>query len=583
MCGIVGYLGCREAAPVLFEALRKLEYRGYDSYGFATSDGSRIWLDKSAGKISESEPKSIPGRIGIAHTRWATHGGVTDANAHPHSDCKGDIAVVHNGIIENYQELKKALIERGHKFKSDTDTEVIAHLIEEGLKEGSLVEAVSSAIKALEGSYALVAMHKGRNELVAARKESPLVIGVGDKEFFIASDIPAFLEHTKKVIYLHDKDIVLINSGIHISNLDGGPVERPVNTVAWDAEQAKKGEFEHYMLKEISEQAEVIKRAISQDSKEIMDIARQINEAKGIFFVACGTAAHSCTSASYFFSKVARKHINVVCGSEFPYHRHFITPKTLVIAVSQSGETADTLESIKVAKEAGARVISLVNVMGSSIMRESDQSLLLNAGPEIGVASTKAYTAMLVVLYLLAFAVAGKYEEGKKKLGDLYLSVYNLTSERMRERIKTLAESIKDDDHIFLLGRGLQYPTAKEAAHKIKEISYIHAEGFAGGELKHCELALIDQGTPAIFFVSPENEKAILSNASEVKSRGGFIIGVGSTKNDIFNYWIKTPEVGDLNPIVQIIPMQILAYELAVLRGNNPDMPRNLAKSVTVK
>jgi glucosamine--fructose-6-phosphate aminotransferase (isomerizing) len=385
-------------------------------------------------------------------------------------------------------------------------------------------------------------------------------------------------------MYLHDGDVITFDGGVKVFNiLDNKEVERKVDTVAWDAEQAKKGEFEHYMLKEISEQAEVIKRAISQDSKEIMDIARQINEANGVFFVACGTAAHACTSASYFFSKLAKRHINVVLGSEFPYHKHFLTPKTLVIAVSQSGETADTLESVRVAKEAGAKVISIVNVMGSTLMRESDQHILLNAGPEIGVASTKVYTAMLVVLYLLAFAIIGKFEEGKNMIGKLYLDVYKLTSATMKRKIKALADAIKSRDHLFLLGRGLQYPTAEEAALKIKEVSYIHAESFAGGELKHGPIALIEEGTPAIFLVSPDNEREIMSNAEEIKARGGFIIGVGSRNNEIFDFWIKTPEAGDLNPIVQIMPMQILAYELAVLRGNDPDKPRNLAKSVTVK
>ncbi len=584
MCGIVGYLGKKDAAPILFEALKKLEYRGYDSYGFATSDGSKIWLDKSTGKISETKPKELPGKIGIAHTRWATHGGVTAENAHPHTDCNGEIVVVHNGIIENYQELRKELLDKGHEFKSETDTEIIPHLIEEYMKENDFATSVVKTLNRLEGSFAVAIVNVKANKMTVARKGSPLVLGIGKDEYFVASDIPAFLEHTKQVMYLHDGDIVTFDGGIEVfSTLEGKKVERKIDTVAWDAEQAMKGEFEHYMLKEISEQADVIKRAISQDSKEIMDIARQINEAKGIFLVACGTASYACTSASYFFSKVAGKHINVVLGSEFPYYKHFLTPKTLVIAVSQSGETADTLESVRVAKEAGARVISLVNVMGSTLMRESDQHLLLNAGPEIGVASTKVYTAMLVVLYLLAYATIGKFDEGRKKIRRLYLDVYKLTSATMRKNIKALAEKIKTRDHLFLLGRGHQYPTAEEAALKVKEISYIHAESFAGGELKHGPIALIEKGTPAIFFVSPDNEKEIISNASEIKARGGFVVGVGSKNNEVFDFWIKTPEAGDLNPILQIIPMQLLAYELAVLRGCNPDMPRNLAKSVTVK
>lgn len=584
MCGIIGFAGKKEAYPMLFDGLKRLEYRGYDSYGFATVSGKKIHVQKDAGKISETSPESLPGKLGIAHTRWATHGGVTKENAHPHLDCSGQIAVVHNGIIENFQELRKELEGRGHTFRSETDTEIIPHLIEENLKEHGFLDAVKLALKRIEGSYAVAVIKGDEDRMIAARKGSPLVIGVGKDSYFVASDIPAFLEHTKKVIYLHDGDLVVFDGGLEVFNtIANKRVQREVDTVEWNAEQARKGDFEHFMLKEISEQADVIKRAIAQEPKEILDIAGQINDAKGIFLVACGTAAHACLSASYFFSKVSRKHINVVLGSEFPYYKHFLTPKTLVIAVSQSGETADTLESVRVAKEAGAKVISLVNVMGSTLARESDQTLLLNAGPEIGVASTKAYTAMLVVLYLLAFASAGEFEEGRKKLKKLYLDVFNLTSATMRERIKTLAEKIRPRDHMFLMGRGLQYPTAQESALKIKEVSYIHAESYAGGEIKHGPIALIEKGTPAVFFISPDNEREIISNAAEIRARGGFIVGVGSRNNEVFDFWIKTPEAGDLNPIVHMIPMQILAYELALLRGCDPDKPRNLAKSCTVK
>jgi len=584
MCGIVGYVGKKKAYTILFNALKRLEYRGYDSYGFCTASQGKLHVQKDVGKISEAGPGELPGTIGIAHTRWATHGSVSRANTHPHTDCREEIAVVHNGIIENFQELRKELVKRGHKFKSDTDTEIIPHLIEENLRSHSFFDSVKLALKRLEGSYAVIAVKKDENRMIAARRGSPLVLGIGKGEYFAASDIPAFLEHTKQVMYLHDGDVVVFDNGLEVFNIiEDRRVERKADTVDWDAEQARKGSFEHFMLKEISEQADVIKKAILQDSIQIKRIAEEINRARGVFLVACGTAAHACFSASYFFSKVARKHINVVLGSEFPYYKHFLTPQTLVIAVSQSGETADTLESVRTAKEAGARVIALVNVMGSTLTRESDEILLLNAGPEIGVASTKAYTAMLVVLYLIAFATIGKFEEGKQKLRNLYLDVYNLTSATMRERISTLAERLKSHNHMFLLGRGLQYPTAQEAALKIKEVSYIHAEAFASGELKHGTIALIEKGTPAVFFIAPDNEKETISNAMEVKSRGGFIIGVGSKNSDVFDFWIKTPEAGDMNPIVQIIPMQVLAYELAVLKGCDPDRPRSLAKSVTVR
>jgi glutamine---fructose-6-phosphate transaminase (isomerizing) len=523
----------------------------------------------------------------ISHnSRWATHGGVTKENAHPHTDCNDQIAVVHNGIIENFQELRNELISKGHVFKSQTDTEVIPHLIEEAIKHGENFEnACKISLKKLEGSYAVLILNKNEKKIIAARKFSPLVLGIGDGEYFAASDIPAFLEYTKKVMYLYDEDFVVLDGNtIKVFNLkEDKPVDRVIDSVDWDIEQAKKGEFDHFMLKEITEQVDTVKRAIQQSKKDIDFVTNEIKNSNGIFFVACGTSYHACVAASYIFSKIAKMHVNVVLASEFPNYEHFLTDKTLVIAVSQSGETADLLEAVRTAKKKGSKVISLVNVMGSSLTRHSDKFLMLNAGPEICVASTKAYTAQLAILTLLAYNLVGKYEEGKKKLEYLWNIIYYLTSRNMRDKIKELAEKLKDKEHIFLIGRGLQYATALEAALKIKEISYIHAEAFAGGELKHGTIALIEDGTPCIVFVSEENEKEILSNAIEIKSRGGYIIGVSPKNNEIFDFWIKVPEANNENPIVQIIPMQILAYQLAVLRGCDPDKPRNLAKAVVVK
>ncbi len=589
MCGIIGYIGSEQAAPFLLNGLKRLEYRGYDSAGMVTH-GSDLTVKKDIGKIDEINSKlnflDMSGTIGIAHTRWATHGGVTKENSHPHLDCQNSIAVVHNGIIENYQELKKELIENGHILKSETDTEVIPHLIEQSLKTGkNMHEAVMESLNKLEGSYAVLIMNRNDRTLIAAKKGSPLVIGVSNHGYFAASDIPAFLQYTKNVIYMHDSDFAEINDNSlkMFSTMEGGEVERKIDTVDWDMSQAEKGEFEHFMLKEISEQVETVQRAIQQDKKIIDDFIGKIRNSHGVFFVGSGTSYHACLTASYILSKLNKMHINVVLASEFPNYNHFLTPDTLIFAVSQSGETADVLEAVKSAREKGCKVVSVVNVVGSSLTRASDTFLSINAGPEISVLATKSYTSQLALFTLLAYALDGKFDEGKEKLTFLWNVIYQLTSATAREKIKDLAEKLRDKQHLFLIGRGLQYATALEAALKIKEVSYIHAEAFAGGELKHGTIALIEKGTPCIVFVSEENEKAILSNAMEIKSRGGYIIGVSSKNNEIFDSWIKVPEAGNENPIVQIIPIQILAYQLAVLKGLDPDRPRNLAKSVTVK
>jgi glucosamine--fructose-6-phosphate aminotransferase (isomerizing) len=591
MCGIIGYIGKKKAVPILLKGLKHLEYRGYDSCGIASIFGNKLNVKKGAGKIDEVNERlnflSLPGNIGIAHTRWATHSKVTDENAHPYLDCDFSIALVHNGIIENYQELREELIVKGHKFRTETDTEVIAHLIEEEMKNGkNFEEACAFAFEKLEGSYAILALHKDENKIIATRKGSPLVIGIAKHGYFAASDIPAFLEHTKRVVYLYDYDLVVLDSKPRFFSFVDGKLKevvRPVHTVDWDVEQAKKGEFEHFMLKEITEQVDTIQKAAQQDKKVVERIAKEIKKAYGVFLVACGSSYHACIAASYIFSKVVKKHVNVILASEFPNYEHFLSKNTLVIAVSQSGETYDVLEAVKTAKKRRSKVISIVNVMGSSLTRESDSFLLMYAGPEICVLSTKTYTSQLALLTLLAYALIGKYEEGKKKLKYLWNIIYQLTSANMRNKIKKLAEKLKNKEHIFCIGRGLQYATALEAALKIKEVSYIHAEAFAGGELKHGTIALIEKNTPCIVFVSEENEKEIISNAMEIKARGGYIIGVASKRNKIFDFWIKVPEVGYTNPICQIIPMQILAYQLAALKGCDIDQPRNLAKSVTVK
>lgn len=586
MCGIIGYIGEKNAAPFLYEGLKRLEYRGYDSAGIATID-SKVHLVKDVGRVEAINEKlkmsDLPGKIGIGHTRWSTHGYVTKENAHPHISNNGKIILVHNGIIENYQELRKFLLSKGFNFYSETDTEVISNLIEYYMKGNSFIDAVKLTLKSLVGSYALAIINSDEKKLIAARKESPLVIGVGDKEYFVASNIPAFLDHTKKVIYLSDGDIAILDNEIKIHNLKQGDVTREISTISWSAEQAKKGNFEHFMLKEISEQADVINKAIAQDKEIIYEIANAIKNARGIYFVGCGTAYHACLAGSYLFSRIAKKHVNVCLGSEFPNFKHFLTPQSLVIAVSQSGETADTIAAIKAAKSRGAKVISILNVMGSTLARESDKALLQHAGPEICVLSTKSYTSQLTILTLLAYALIGKFKEAKLKLKDLIKYIYYLTSKNMRDNIRKLSIKLKDAKDIYTIGRGLQYPTAIEAALKIKEVSYIHAEGFAGGELKHGTIALIEKGAPCIVFSSEDTKKEIISNAMEIKSRGGYIIGIAPEDNEVFDFFIKVRAFDEANPICQIIPIQILAYQLAVLRGCDPDKPRNLAKSVTVR
>jgi len=590
MCGIFGTIGTEKASPILLEGLRKLEYRGYDSAGIVTINENKFEIKKDVGKIEEIHNKlnleDLNGNIGIAHTRWATHGKVTKENSHPHLSNDGKIAVVHNGIIENFQEQKNFLIGQGFKFLSDTDTEIVPNTIEYHMKKGyDFFEATKRSLKHLEGQYALVIIHKDENKLIAIRKEAPLVIGVGNNRFFVASDIPAFLDYTKQVVFLEEKDMVTIDqSGLKIFNLiKDSFVERPETTIDWDAEQAKKGEFDHFFIKEIVEQADSISKIAMLDDKIIRELADEIRKAKGTYIVACGTASYASMYGLYLFSKVAKRHLNFCVASEFPNFQHFLTPESLVIAVSQSGETADTLTAVRSAKAVGSKIISITNVMGSSLMRESDKSILQRAGPEICVVSTKAYTSQLAILSLLAYELAGKFEEGREKLKEVTRYIYYLTSQSMRDHIKQLSERLRYANHIYTIGRGFQYPTAEEAALKIKEVSYIHAEAYAGGELKHGTIALIEHGTPCIVFTSEETEKEIISNAMELKARGAYIIGVGPNNNEVFDFFIKVREVGDLNSICQIIPMQILAYQLALLRGCDPDRPKNLAKSVTVK
>jgi glucosamine--fructose-6-phosphate aminotransferase (isomerizing) len=605
MCGIIAYTGDEDAAPILVEALRRLEYRGYDSAGMITIDRSgEFELKKQVGRVQDIHNQlnllDLEGSIGIAHTRWATHGGVTQANAHPHVSNNSKIAVIHNGIVENYKELKALLVSKGFHFESQTDTEVIPNLIEYWMdsKGLSFLDSTIRTLQSLEGNFAVVIIDRTSRTIIGAKNGSPLVLGVGDRkknEFFLASDIPAFLDRTKDVVYLYDGDMVILQSENSSSKAKRSykildfrakvkkPIIRPIQSVSWSLSHAAKGEFDHFMLKEIGEQVETIQKAAAQDRELVQSITDSIRNAKGVFLVASGSSYHACLSASYLFAKLASFHINTVIASEFSQYESFLKPETLVIAVSQSGETIDVLDAVKVAKEKGCQIVSIVNVMGSSLTQISHKTLLLNSGPEISVLSTKTYTAQLALLSLLAYSLTGKYEEGLSKLKFLWNIVYNLTAATTRNKIKDLSARLASHEHIFILGRGSLYATALEAALKIKEVSYIHAEAFAGGELKHGSIAMIKKGTPCIIFISKDTERTILSNAMEVKSRGGYIIGIGPEPVESFDFFIKVPESNSLNPICQIIPIQILAYQLAVMLGHDPDKPRNLAKSVTVR
>jgi glucosamine--fructose-6-phosphate aminotransferase (isomerizing) len=590
MCGIVGYIGDREAAPVVLNALTRLEYRGYDSAGLATIVNSRVCIIKDIGKLAEVNQKHhmdrLPGTTGIGHVRWATHGEVTARNAHPHLDCQHDIAVVHNGIIENHQELRSRLSPR-HKFMSDTDTEVISHLIEDYVEaEVPLEEAVLRVTRELKGSYALLVISaKEPGKIVATRKDSPLVVGLGTDGNFVASDILSFLEETNKVIFVEDgESVVATREKVLLLDKDGKEIERKPREVNWEWDEATKDGHEFFMLKEILEQPQAVRRAVIQDRDLIMNMAREVLQARQIVFTACGTSRYAALIGRYVFSKVSGKFSDVVMASEFGYFSDSIDQDTVVIAVSQSGETADVIDGVKRAKERSATIFSLVNVVGSSLVRMSDRVIYLNCGPEIGVAATKTFIAELAVLYLLAFAMVNKLDEGIEKLIAVSHLIENNLSHNAVE-IPGLAEKLKDKKDFYYIARGINFAIAGEGALKLKEIAYVHAEGMPAGELKHGTLSLVDRGTPVVGICPCDYTlDETLSNLSETKTRGAFVIGVSDRQDPMFDDWIKIPGIEEIfYPLVSIIPLQLLAYHSAVARGLDPDRPRNLAKSVTVK
>ena len=584
MCGIFAVTGPENnAGSQVLKGLKTLEYRGYDSWGVAVREqgSDRVTVTKDTGKISDVNVPFPNGTEAVGHTRWATHGGVTVANSHPHQ--VGDVTVVHNGIFENYAEHKKRFLAKGATFSSETDTEVIGHLINELLEKGlTPAEAIRQASTEIQGRFSILVIFKNFSGIYAARRGSPLIIGRDENQTFIASDIPAFLEQTRLVNYLDDDEMVFIEGGkVQFYDLNSGdPITKRDIEVPWKLEQAEKGEYEHFMLKEIFDQKDSIARAINHETDILNQAVKLLKESNGTYLVACGTAHKVCLAAEYFFSKISGRKINVVAASEVPYFERFINQRTAMVAVSQSGETADILEVFERAKARGAKLLSLTNVESSSVARMSDVHLPINAGPEKAVASTKATTAQMALLLLLAHADSGILNQGRELLSNTSAAINDLLNPRYEEHIRDVAKKYVDHPNMFIIGRGPLYPMALEAAIKIQEVSYIHAQGFAAGEIKHGPLALIEEGVPCMVL---GDDLETISNAIELKTRGAKIIGVSSENADIFDDWIKVPDSGCAQAITTLIPVQIFSYHLALLRNLDPDMPRNLAKSVTVK
>ncbi len=613
MCGIVGYAGNRRVVSVLLEGLKRLEYRGYDSAGIVYHQDDALIKYRCEGKLSGleaiiDEAIIADSRIGLGHTRWATHGAPTTENAHPHADCSGRLVVVHNGIIENYHSLREELIAQGHLFTSETDTEVLAHLIEQYL-ESDLVEAVRKALGRVEGSYALGVLSADFPDmLIAARNQSPLVLGVDEGGgSFLASDIPALLPYTRQVIFLEDEELAILTdtSQSVISLVTGAPVSKEISTIDWNAAMAEKAGYKHFMLKEIYEQPQAITNTVSgRINLETGDVVlpemklsgEDLKAIERIFIVACGTSWHAALVAKYWIEKYAKIPVEVDIASEFRYRSLIINERVLTIAISQSGETADTLAGIRRAAKMGSRVITICNVVGSTMTREADGILYTHAGPEIGVASTKAFTSQLAALYLFTLYLTQVKNtlsaQKRKELGQkLILLAKTITRElpRLREQIAGMIESFYDCRDFLFVGRGVNYPIALEGALKLKEISYIHAEGYAAGELKHGPIALIDKDMP-VFAVVPKDSvyQKTISNVEEIKARQGRLILLGTAGDDhlarLTDDVIYLPAVHeDLNPILYTIPAQLLSYEIATRRGCDVDQPRNLAKSVTVE
>ncbi|HET9682670.1 MAG TPA: glutamine--fructose-6-phosphate transaminase (isomerizing) [Gemmatimonadaceae bacterium] len=608
MCGIVGYIGLREATPLLVDGLKRLEYRGYDSAGVSLMNGAGLETRKAKGKIAMLESAigehPIHGKVGIAHTRWATHGPPNECNAHPHTDCTGNISVVHNGIIENYGPLRAMLKKTGHTFVSDTDTEVLAHLIEAAF-DGNLEEAVIDALALVEGTYGIAVISADDPEkIVAARKGSPLLIGIGEGENYVASDVAAILQHTRQVVYLDDGEMAIVTrDGYRVCDLNAQTVKKGVSRIDWDLDQIEKGGFDHFMLKEIFEQPQTIQntmrgRLVTEEGFSKLGglnlTKEELQNLDQIIITACGTSWHSALIGEMMIEDHARIRCEVEYASEFRYRNPIVTDRTLCVVISQSGETADTLAAMREAKRRGAKTLGLVNVVGSTIAREDDGGIYLHAGPEIGVASTKAFTSQVIALALLTLKL-GRLRNMSVVQGREVAHAMEALPAQIQDildrapEIEKIAEAFSDATNFLYLGRGYNFPVALEGALKLKEISYIHAEGYPAAEMKHGPIALIDANMPVV-FIAPHDSvfEKVVSNVQEVKARGGRVIAITSRDEPSLegkiDYEFRIPQTIDmLNPVLAAIPLQLLAYYIAAKRGLNVDQPRNLAKSVTVE
>ena len=584
MCSIIGYYGKNLAAPILVKGLEKMEYRGYDSVGVATKSENEIEVKKGVGKVIQVNDSihldELPGTTGIGHTRWATHGKVTDDNAHPHLSNSRKIAIVHNGIIENFQELKENLISDGYNFQSDTDTEVIANLIQKSFEQTSdIKQTIIDTVSKLKGHYAFVVIFEN-GTLAAARFHEPLIVGVGKNSHYLSSDVLGFIERTDDAIYIDNEDFVIVNeTGLETYNFDGTEVKYQITKVSKEFADAYKGDYAHYTLKEISEQPETILRA--GNDEEIDEMVKQITDSKTLYITGSGTSYNSSRISKYLMSKHAKLKIEPIISSELQFAPDSIEQNSTLIAISQSGESADVLEAVKIAKKSNAKILSIVNHLNSSLSQESDVVVRLNCGPEIGVAATKSFTSQLAILY----KITNKLCNGCMKLDWKDVSISISETLENHSKIKELAKVLKDVSDIYVLGRGIHFPIAKEAALKLKELTYIHAEGIPAGELKHGPLALMDENV-FVIIINPDDSTYTdtLNSANEIKARGAKIIGISDKNNDIYDYWIQTPKIDEsMYPLLEIIPIQLLAYYAALEKDTDPDYPRNLAKSVTVK
>ena len=586
MCSIIGYYGNETAAPIIVKGLRRMEYRGYDSVGVATESNSQIELKKGIGKVDEVNFKvqldTLPGKIGIGHTRWATHGKVTDANAHPHSSNSGKLAIVHNGIIDNFEQLKKKLEEDEYIFKSETDSEVIANLLQKNYEiTKNVKDAIIKTVSELKGNYAFVAMFEN-GQLAAARFHEPLIVGIGKNSYFLSSDVLGFIEQTDNAIYIENGNFVIIDKDkLEILDFNGEIVKQQITKVSKEFADAYKGDYAHFTLKEISEQPDTVFKSGENTQNAIKNAAVHIKNSNNIYITGSGTSYNAALIAKQILAKYAKIKVDTIISSELQFSSDIIEPKSTLIAISQSGESADVLEAVSIAKKEKCKIISIVNSLTSSLARESDIIIGMNCGPEIGVAATKSFTSQIIVIYKIVEEICnGKFEIDYKEISKSISKILE-----NHDQIRKVAKEIKEISDIYVLGRGIHYPIAIESALKLKELTYIHAEGIAGGELKHGPLALMDSNV-FVIIINPNDStySDTLTSAREIKARGAKIIGISDEKSEVYDYWIEIPKTSELvYPISETIPIQLLSYYAAIEKDTDPDYPRNLAKSVTVK